>query len=398
MRKLDSPTKYKIRTWIVISTYVVLLFFVLFNARYFLGAASKLLSIVRPFFVGFGIAFVLNGPMKAIESRLFIGNTSKWGEKQKRFLAMLITYALFLMIFTFVISLVLPQIVTSITILVNNFPQYLESLQNTINELMNRFGISSDIVQNFLGSWEDILIKVTKLLSNALPQVMNFTKSLTTGVSNLFIGFIVSIYLLAGKKRFIQQIKKFLNAYLSELHRDRMLRLGNIAYTTFNGFISGQLLDAMIVGVLCFIGMNLMPLSDDVNPYLVLISTIIAITNIIPIFGPYIGGIPCTLIILMVDLKSAIWFVVLIVLIQTVDGNIILPKIVGDSIGLSGFWVMFAIILGGGFFGLPGMIFGIPTFAVIYKVAAIITNKRLAKKQAQKELLNKGDHTITTGE
>ncbi|WP_312642993.1 AI-2E family transporter [Hydrogenoanaerobacterium sp.] len=399
MKKLDSTTKYNIRTWIVICTYVVLLFVVLVNARFFLGLAGKLVDIISPFLVGFGIAFVLNRPMMAIEAMLPARmSRGKWGEKLKRPVAMLITYVLFLLLLTLLISLVLPQIITSISTLVSNFPSYLTSLQNTADELVVRFGISSELLQNVVGSWEDILTQAGKLISNALPKLMDFTMSLTAGVSNLFIGFIVSIYLLAGKERFARQVKRLLTACLPELYRDRALRLGNIANTTFSGFISGQLLDAMIVGILCFLGMNLMPLSDAINPYLVLISTIIAITNIVPIFGPYIGGVPCTFIILMVDFKSAIWFVVLIVLIQTVDGNIILPKIVGDSIGLSGFWVMFAIILGGGLFGLPGMVLGIPAFAVIYKVVAIVINKRLAQKQAHQEQHHDGDHTITAGE
>lgn len=399
MRKLDFPTKHKIQGWVIAGGAIALIYLLLQNADYFLKSGEALLGIISPFIVGFGLAFVLNNPLRLIETRLLAGmGHKKWGKKLRRPMAMLLTYLLFLLLLSLAVALVIPQIASSISSLVRAVPSYLESLQGTVNSLVAQYGVSGAILEYVAGSWQEILTQMGKLITGALPMLMDMTVSLGSGVSKLFIGFIVSIYLLAGKERFARQAKQLLRAYLPPLYRDRMLRLGNIAYTTFNGFISGQLLDALIVGLLCFLGMNLLPLAGVVAPYMVLISTIIAFTNIIPIFGPYIGGVPCTFIILMLDFKSAVWFVVLIVLIQTVDGNIILPKIVGDSIGLSGFWVMFSIIVGGGLFGLAGMILGIPTFATFYKVMEIITHKRLAQKIKAEEQHNDGEHTITTGE
>lgn len=385
MKKFDSDTKYRIKTWVAVTTCAVVVFFMLLNIRQGFSALGKLMGIIAPFFVGFGIAFVLNGPLKLVENRLLVGlGNTKRGRKLRRPLALILTYLLFFVIVSFVFSLLVPQIVTSVGTLINNVPLYLEKLQQTVDTLSVQYNISGTIFQNAIGSWEDIMSWLGGVLQAALPQVMNITMSVTSGVSKFFIGLIVSVYMLAGKERFSAQIKRVMNAYLPELHRDRALRLGDIAYKTFNGFISGQLLDACIVGVLCFAGMNILPLSPAVNTYMVLISTIIAITNIIPIFGPYIGAVPCTFIILMVDFKSALWFVAMIVAIQMVDGNIILPKIVGDSIGLSGFWVMFAIITGGGLFGLGGMVLGIPTFATFYRVMQLIVDKRESvKKKAQ---------------
>lgn len=399
MRKLDFPAKHKIQGWVIAGGAIALIYLLLQNADYFLKSGEALLGIISPFIVGFGLAFVLNNPLRFIETRLLAGmGHKKWGKKLRRPVAMLLTYLLFLLLLSLAVALVIPQIASSISSLVRAVPSYLESLQGTVNSLVAQYGVSGAILEYVAGSWQEILTQMGKLITGALPMLMDMTVSLGSGVSKLFIGFIVSIYLLAGKERFAHQAKQLLRAYLPPLYRDRMLRLGNIAYTTFNGFISGQLLDALIVGLLCFLGMNLLPLAGVVAPYMVLISTIIAFTNIIPIFGPYIGGVPCTFIILMLDFKSAVWFVVLIVLIQTVDGNIILPKIVGDSIGLSGFWVMFSIIVGGGLFGLAGMILGIPTFATFYKVMEIITHKRLAQKIKAEEQHNDGEHTITTGE
>ena len=382
MKKFDSETKYQIKTWVFSATCVVLIFLALKNSSLIFAGLSNIIGIIMPFFVGFGIAFVLNGPLKLVENRLLVGmNKNARGKRFKRPVALVITYFLFLVLVSFVVSLILPQIGASVSALLNNLPGYINKLQEAIVLFSKQYGISGDVFGSFMGTWEEILTQVGAFISTALPQVMNITMSITSGVSNLLIGLIVSVYMLAGKERFSAQLKRVLGAYLPELYKNRALRLGDIAYTTFNGFISGQLLDACIVGVLCFVGMKLLPLSPAINTYMVLISTIIAITNIIPIFGPYIGAVPCTFIILMVDFKSALWFVAMIVAIQMVDGNIILPKIVGDSIGLSGFWVMFAILLGGGLLGVVGMVLGIPTFATAYKVFQIITAKRIAEKR-----------------
>lgn len=399
MKKMDGSTKSRITFWIMISTYVVVLFLILQNASFFLGQLSRLMGIVAPVFVGFSIAFVLNGPLKAIEKHVLRGmDKSKWGKKLKRPISMLLTYLLFFWLLGLFISIIIPQIVTSATTLASAIPGYVVSVQNAINNLVAQYNIDGAYVVNLMGSWQQILSAGGKLLGDMLPSMVSFTMSVTSGLSNVFIGFIISIYLLAGKERFVALARRMLTAYLPDLQRDRVLRVGHIANTTFSGFISGQLLDAMIVGVLCMIGMNLLPLAQEVQPYIVLISTIIAITNIVPIFGPYIGGVPCTFILLMVDFTSALWFVALIVAIQAVDGNIICPKIVGDSIGLSGFWVIFAITLGGGFFGLPGMVLGIPTFAVFYKVIKIVTDKRIVQKQAIVEQQDDENHTLAEEE
>lgn len=386
MRKFDSETKYQIKKWVFTAVCVVLVFLALQNIGWFLSSLGKLMGIVTPFFIGFAIAFVLNSPLKMLERHLSaLMNKNPKLKKFKRPVALLLTYLLFFLIIAFVVSLLVPQVAASVKVLVANVPSYLNQLQNTVNTLSQKYGIGGALISDVVGSWEEILKQAGSIISSALPQVMNITISVTSGVSNFFIGIIVSIYMLADKERFSAQLKRVLGAYLPPVQYGHIMHLGDIAYKTFNGFISGQILDACIVGFLCFIGMNILPLSPAINTYMVLISTIIAITNIIPIFGPYIGAVPCTFIILMVDFKSALWFVAMIIAIQMVDGNIILPKIVGDSIGLSGFWVMLSIIAGGGLFGLIGMVLGIPTFATFYKVMQLVVDKRVASKRAKGE-------------
>ncbi|MEG1630828.1 MAG: AI-2E family transporter [Hydrogenoanaerobacterium sp.] len=386
MRKFDSETKYQIKKWVFTAVCVVLVFLALQNIGWFLSSLGKLMGIVTPFFIGFAIAFVLNSPLKMLERHLSaLMDKNPKLKKFKRPVALLLTYLLFFLIIAFVVSLLVPQVAASVKVLVANVPSYLNQLQNTVNTLSQQYGIGGALISDVVGSWEEILKQAGSIISSALPQVMNITMSVTAGVSNFFIGIIVSIYMLADKERFSAQLKRVLGAYLPPVQYGHIMHLGDIAYKTFNGFISGQILDACIVGFLCFIGMNILPLSPAINTYMVLISTIIAITNIIPIFGPYIGAVPCTFIILMVDFKSALWFVAMIIAIQMVDGNIILPKIVGDSIGLSGFWVMLSIIAGGGLFGLIGMVLGIPTFATFYKVMQLVVDKRVASKRAKGE-------------
>ncbi|WP_346873677.1 AI-2E family transporter [Clostridium sp. UBA5988] len=191
----------------------------------------------------------------------------------------------------------------------------------------------------------------------------------------MFIATIISIYLLAGKEKFFAQIKKFLYAMLPEKPVKYVIELTRSSHKTFIGFLGGKLLDSLIIGVICFVGMKIFKM-----PYPLLVSFIIGITNIVPVFGPFIGAVPSVIIIFITSPIKALWFILFILVLQQFDGNILGPKILGNSTGLTAFWVMFAILLGNGLFGVVGMILGVPTFAVIYSIIVSVINNALKEK------------------
>ena len=203
------------------------------------------------------------------------------------------------------------------------------------------------------------------------------------GLIDVLIGFIVAIYLLFGKEKFLGQGRKIVYAFNTPRRANIILHLAAKTNKTFSGFIIGKLIDSAIIGVLCFIGLSILKM-----PYTLLVSVIVGVTNVIPVFGPYIGAIPSTILILLVDPMKGLYFVIFIFLLQQLDGNVIGPMILGDSTGLSAFWVMFAILIGGGLFGLVGMIVGVPTFAVIYYIIKMLIQQKLEQKKLPIETEN----------
>ena len=192
---------------------------------------------------------------------------------------------------------------------------------------------------------------------------------------NIMIGVIISVYLLVSKQKFVGQGKKVLYALFYERQANNILEVVRKSHSIFSGFISGKLIDSLIIGVLCFIGMSIMKM-----PYIPLVSVLVGVTNVIPFFGPYLGAIPSILLILLISPGKGIMFLIFIIILQQLDGNIIGPKILGSSTGLSAFWVIFAILIGSGLFGIIGMIAGVPVFAVIYYLIKTGLEYSLRKK------------------
>ena len=221
---------------------------------------------------------------------------------------------------------------------------------------------------------------INNQLSTLVKQVSMSLLAFIKVLWDLVIGFIVSIYILGSKETFTAQGKKILYALLEEKRANGFIEDMRFVNTTFGRYISGKLLDSLMVGIICYMGMKMMDL-----PYAELISVIVGITNIIPYFGPYIGAIPSTILILMVDPKQALYFVIFILILQQIDGNILEPKILGDSTGLSGFWVIFSITIFGGLFGVLGMILGVPLFAVLYALVGRRFQKMLLRKNMPAE-------------
>ena len=270
------------------------------------------------------------------------------------------------------LGLVLPQMVQSVMALVKNVQGYLRNLNDLATLLTDKLHIDEAIVTQLGVTYRELVQKMTAAIAAAAPSLLNLPVAIGSGVVTALTALISSIYMLAGKDKLVFQLKKVLFAALPTPKARRILTVAGHANEVFAGFITGKLVDSAIIGVLCFIFMMIFQI-----PMPLLISVVVGVTNVIPFFGPFIGAIPSIMILLIVNPLSALWFTILVILLQQFDGNILGPKILGDSTGLSAIWVLVAIIVGGGLFGFTGMLLGVPTFAVLYSLSSDVVAAKL---------------------
>nr|MCR5420264.1 AI-2E family transporter [Lachnospiraceae bacterium] len=260
------------------------------------------------------------------------------------------------------------------------FPSYVTSFSNWSDQFLVRYPQLREVLDMY---WEnitdyavkEILPKIQGLISTLSTTVLGSMWGVVVFIFKLIIGIILSVYLLYNKELYAAQAKKITYSLFDEERANNLINNTRFANKTFGGFISGKIVDSFIIGLLCFIGTTILQM-----PYALLISVIVGVTNIIPFFGPYLGAIPSGFIILMINPVKCLWFLIFILVLQQIDGNIIGPKILGDSTGLSSFWVIFSITLFGGFFSVLGMFFGVPVFAIIYAAIKTFIDTRLERK------------------
>lgn len=366
-----------------IVTYVVVLVYAIFNFSNLISGVKGIIGIISPFIVGIAIAFVLNLVMKIFEEKLFsFLNDKKYKSylKFKRPLSVSLTFITVFLVILSLISFIIPQLIDSISKLTNAVPSYMKSFEIFISKYVTHTEILNTVWNNFLSAWKEVIQFTGQVLASSLTSVVNITLGFTSGLFNFILSIIFSIYMLLNKEGLQLGMKKVLYSFSSKRFADRVMSLAKISNEVFSNYIGGQFIEAIIIGVLCFIGMIILRM-----PYALLISVLIAVTALIPIFGAFIGTIPSAFIILIIDPMKAIWFVIFIIVLQQVEGNLIYPKVVGGSIGLPPIWVMLAMIIGGNAFGFIGILLGIPIFSVVYKVFKEIVDKRLKKL----ELYNK---------
>lgn len=354
-----------------------------------------MLSVLKPVIYGAIIAYLLN-PLTKMYYRLLLKGYEKKGkspsDKTVRIMeSMTIVFALLtgVLIIAILCWLVIPQLITTVISLIETVPSQANDYYNYITDKIqsNKYIASrmqdtalqatkymDNIMNNDLFPW---------LKSELLPNLNIYAKQFANGVMsfinvlyNLFIGIIVAIYLLKGKRVFAAQAKKITYGVCRKKTADTIIHYVRISNNMFSGFISGKIVDSTIIGIICFILMTIFRM-----PYALLVSVIVGVTNVIPVFGPYIGAIPSALLILLVSPVQALYFIILVAILQQVDGNIIGPAILGESTGLSAFWVLFSILFFGGFWGIVGMLVGCPLFAVIYTIAKDFINYCLEKRK-----------------
>jgi len=375
-------------TSFIVIALSILFYYGIFHIKVLGNGLSGLVGILMPIIYGLIIGYILTPVVTFLENKVFFRlakrlkiNRSSNFEKRVRSISIVLTLLAMLLIIYGLLNLLIPQLIKSIQTIIQGFPGYYKNFQEWFSNVVAGNSIlenstsamitnASDYFQSWLNG--DLLPKINTALVQISTGFMDFVNVL----KNMVIGIIISIYVMSSKETFAAQAKKILYAAMEPHKANDFINSMRFVNRTFIRYISGALTDSTIVGIICFIVTSILDI-----PYGVLISVIIGCTNIIPFFGPYIGGIPSAFLILMVDPVKCLYFIIFIVLMQLVDGNIIAPKILGDSTGLSSFWVVFAILIGGGIFGIPGMFIGVPVFAVIYAFVRLMVDKALKSRR-----------------
>ncbi|MCQ2508458.1 MAG: AI-2E family transporter [Dorea sp.] len=365
----------------------IIFYFVLLRLPNLSEAVSKIIHVIMPVVYGCIFAYVLNPIVKLVDSRLVPFLISKNMKKTKaeqlsRALGVTLSIVFMIAVIVLLCNMLIPELYKSIRRVVILLPYQMDHYVEQISQIAihdnstigNIIDTAINEGSNMLENWlrTGLLDKSNEWMRNLSEGVF----SIVGVIMNLLIGLIISIYLLFGKEKFGRQAKKIVYAMLSPRNANLVLHFTTKTDEIFGGFVISKVVDSAIIGVICFFGLTILKM-----PYSLLVSVIVGVTNIIPFFGPYIGAVPSTILILLVSPRQGLYFVIFVLVLQQFDGNILGPKIMGNSIGLSAFWVIVAILLGGGLFGLPGMLVGVPTFAVLYYMIDLFLQNKLEKKK-----------------
>lgn len=385
-KKFDNKYIYAGITAFCVLMAALICAFLFFNFESVMGVIGKINSALMPIYIGLAIAYLLSPLVNIVERNVFIPLFRKLIKKRKiirsvsRIISVAIVLIMALAVIFWLTMLVLPEVLDSMINLANSLPGYYHNLVETVQELG---GKHPEIAQYLKETSETIYLQLISWMQNELiPTSTEILGSLSDGLINalgvlinVVIGIIISIYLMASKELFCAQAKRMLFSILPQKYAQMTLEIGKDVNRSFAKFFSGKIIDSIIVAIITFIALNIADI-----PYTALISVLIGVTNVIPFFGQYIGAIPSAFLVFLVSPVKGIVFVVLIIVILQVDGNIIGPKIIGESIGLGSFWILFAILVFGSLFGVIGMICAVPVFAVVYKTIKNWSARRLKNK------------------
>lgn len=393
-KKFQNKYIYAGITGFCVLASVMICTFIFIHMDTVLGWVGKLNSALMPVYIGLAIAYLLSPLVNKVERNIFVPLFRKILKKKKavrgisRGVSVAVVLLLALAVLCWLVMLVVPEVVESIVSLTNSLPGYYQNIVEKVNEISGKHPeiakqmseTAKAVYEQLIGWLQNELVPTsTELVSVISDGLMNIMGVLF----NFVIGIIISIYLMVGKETFCAQAKRMLYSVLPVRYADRVLGIGKDVNWSFARFFSGKIIDSIIVAILTFIVLSIADM-----PYTALISVLIGVTNIIPFFGQYIGVIPSAFLVFLVSPVKGVIFIVLAVVILQIDGNIIGPKIIGESIGLGSFWILFAILVFGSLFGILGMICAVPVFAVIYKTVKQWSRKRLEKKGLPKETGN----------
>lgn len=378
-KKEEDMNQTKKKMDIRVVKYLILIAAFVLAIQYFdvIGAvAGQIVGVISPLILGCIMAYVLNIIMRKLEKVYFPNSKNKWLRASKRPVCILASLALVVAIAAALVELVLPELIDAVTVIVQRIPVVFERLQNWIVDNADKFPEIGAWVEDLTVDWNGLTKNLLKGVTSGLEGFVNSTVTIvgivSSGIMNSVIGLIFAIYILSNKEALSRQLQKILKVYVKPRPRKEFLRVVTVADDTFSSFIVGQCTEAVILGTLCVVGMMIFRF-----PYAPMVGTFIGATALIPVVGAYLGATVGAFMILTVSPIKAIFFIVFIVVLQQLEGNLIYPKVVGSSIGLPGIWVLAAVTIGGGLQGIVGMLIGVPLSATIYKLIRTDVNGRL---------------------
>ena len=375
--KIDWNRKY---TTVAVYSFIVIACSIVFylissQVKLFSNKISDFIAILYPFIIGFAIAYLLNFILKFIENRIISEKMKGKSPSKVRAISMLLTYLVAGTLCYLFIHFVWPELLESIIGLFNDIPNYVNNATIMINKLIEEFNLTPASMEILESKWKELTDFIMNFMTDVIPVIGNTIMVVISSLWNMVLGVIVSIYLLKDKEKFFAISKKITYAVFNREHSYKILELTHRANKIFGKFLGGKILDSFIIAIITFVVLTIFKM-----PYTLLVTVIVGVTNVIPFFGPFFGAIPSVILVRFVSPIKAFWLLIIILIIQQLDGNVIGPKILGDSVGVSAFWILFALLIAGKFLGLVGMLLGVPLFAFIYSIIKDVTEERLDKK------------------
>ncbi len=375
--KIDWNRKY---TTVAVYSFIVIACSIVFylissQVKVFSNKISDFIAILYPFIIGFAIAYLLNFILKFIENRIISEKMRGKSPARVRAISMLLTYLVAGTLCYLFVHFVWPELLESIIGLFNDIPNYVNNATVMINKLIEEFNLTPASMEILESKWKELTDFIMNFMTDIIPVIGNTIMVVISSLWNIVLGVIVSIYLLKDKEKFFAISKKITYAIFNREHSYKILELTHRANKIFGKFLGGKILDSFIIAIITFVVLTIFKM-----PYTLLVTVIVGVTNVIPFFGPFFGAIPSVILVRFVSPIKAFWLLIIILIIQQLDGNVIGPKILGDSIGVSAFWILFALLIAGKFLGLVGMLLGVPLFAFIYSIIKDVTEERLDKK------------------
>lgn len=372
----DADEKKSIRILTTSGILIALFVVLLFKLPDVKGFIANLFKVLSPFIWGILFAIITNNLARYIETHL----PEKWPFKTRRFIGALVSVLVLVITMILVVYLLMPKLIASISSLSTLVTNFTSNSSDWIKRLQKNVHLSNDVVIKIYEYSNQAVTALWNAAKDFVPNILTSTITAISSVGNFVIGFIVCLYILIDKQKIAINVKRMGLAFFNAKQYKKGRTIMYLALDKFTKFFSGKVLDSLIIGILCFISMLFIN-----KEYAALISVIVGITNIIPFFGPFIGAVPCALLLLIVEPLDCLIFIIMIIILQQVDGNIIGPAILGDSVGLSSLWIMFAILVGGAYFGFFGMLLGVPVVAVIYYVIKEYVDEILEEKGIDEE-------------
>lgn len=376
-------TRNFFRKTLLLITLILLVVFCLFKSEIISAGLGTFFNAFKPFLLGICVAYVLNILVKLFENKVFAVFSRKgypWWKRHGRIVCVFVSIGAVFALFACVLLFIIPELISSLKMLTDNVPMYVQSATQWLTKKLTEFHITTSQIKLLKVDWSNLMTKATQMTTDFLGNIYNFTITFASGVFTFGMSMIFSIYMLSNKEKLIRSMRRVLYAFLPKKIAHNVIELSAITNKIFSGFVAGQLTESLIIGILCYIGMMILQL-----PYALLISSVLCVCTLLPLFGAYIGAFIGCMILLLIKPIYCVWFLIFLMCLQQFEGNVIYPRVVGTSIGLPGMWVLLSVLMFGGLFGVPGILIGIPLASVFYALFTQLVSRKLKLRQISEE-------------